>query len=43
MTIPVVALAQAEAEGCDGLAYKDEHAEITFAGYKMWWATMHQR
>ena len=25
MIIRVVALAEAEAEGCDGLAYKDEH------------------
>ena len=32
MAIPVVALAQAEAEGCDGLACKDEYTGMAFTG-----------
>ena len=35
MGIPVVALAQAEAEGCDGLACKHEHKGMIFAGCNM--------
>ena len=31
MALPVVAFAKAEAEGCDGLAYKDIR-RMTFAG-----------
>ena len=31
MTIPAEALDEAEAEGCDGLACKDEHTGMTFA------------
>ena len=38
--MPVVAVAQAE--GCDGLACKDEHTRMAFAGRNIYWPTMHQ-
>ena len=40
MAIPALALV--EGEGCDGLACKDEHKGMAFAGCNMWWPTMHQ-
>ena len=35
MALPVVALAEAEGECCDGLACKDEHTGMAFAGCNM--------
>ena len=42
MAIPVVALAEAEGECCDGLACQEKHTGMTFAGCNMWWPTMRQ-